>query len=46
MVTEMGKVAEAGDSIELEGVEIKVLEVEKMRVSKVLLHKKSDEVEE
>ena len=46
VVTEMGKVAEPGDSIELESVEIKVLEVEKMRVSKVLLHKKSDEVEE
>lgn len=46
VVTEMGKVAEIGDKINLNDMEIEVLEVEKMRVSKVVLHKKNEEVEE
>lgn len=46
VVTEMGKVADVGDSIQVGNIKINVLEVDKMRVSKVLLHKISDEVEE
>ncbi|GLI57023.1 membrane protein [Propionigenium maris DSM 9537] len=46
VVTEMGKVADVGDSIQVGSIKINVLEVDKMRVSKVLLHKISDEVEE
>lgn len=46
VVTEMGKVADAGDSIQVGNIKMNVLEVDKMRVSKVLLHKISDEVEE
>ncbi len=45
VVTEMGKVADVGDSIQVGNIKINVLEVDKMRVSKVLLHKISDEVE-
>ncbi len=45
VVTEMGKVADVGDSIQVGDIKINVLEVDKMRVSKVLLHKISDEVE-
>ncbi len=46
VVTEMGKVADVGDSIQVGNIKMNVLEVDKMRVSKVLLHKISDEVEE
>lgn len=42
IVTETGKVAEKGDYIEVENIEIKILEVDKMRVSKVLLVIKSE----
>ncbi len=42
IVTETGKVAEKGDYIEVGNIEIKVLEVDKMRVSKVLLVIKSE----
>ena len=45
VVTEMGKVGEAGDSIQVGNIKMNVLEVDKMRVSKVLLHKINDEVE-
>jgi len=45
VVTEMGKVADVGDSIQVGNIKMNVLEVDKMRVSKVLLHKISDEVE-
>lgn len=37
IVTELGKVATVGDEIEIDNVKLKVLEVDKMRVSKVLI---------
>ena len=37
IVTEMGRVAVVGDEIMIDNVRLKVLEVDKMRVSKVLI---------
>ncbi|WP_319205178.1 hemolysin family protein [uncultured Ilyobacter sp.] len=42
VVTELGKVADTGDQIVVNEVSIKVLEVDKMRVSKVLLEKETE----
>lgn len=37
ITTELGRVAEKGDELELENVKLQVLEMDKMRISKVLI---------
>ena len=41
----MDKVAEVGDTVFIGNVELKVLEIQKMRVSKVLIKKESENKE-
>ncbi|MGL5051752.1 MAG: hemolysin family protein [Fusobacteriaceae bacterium] len=43
ILTEIGKVAEIGDGVEIQGVKLKVLEKDKLRISKVLLEIKIEE---
>ncbi|MGL4534008.1 MAG: hemolysin family protein [Fusobacteriaceae bacterium] len=43
ILTEIGKVAEIGDGVEIQGVKLKVLEKDKLRISKVLLEIKKEE---
>ena len=45
IVTELGRVAVVGDEIIVSGVKLKVLEVDKMRVAKVLVELNSGEEE-
>lgn len=45
IMNELDKVAEAGDTVHIAGVELKVLEIQKMRVSKVLIKKESENKE-
>lgn len=42
ILTEIGKVAEIGDEVEIQGVKLKVLERDKLRISKVLLEIKTE----
>ncbi len=37
ITTELGRVTEKGDELELENVKLQVLEMDKMRISKVLI---------
>lgn len=39
ITTELGRIAEVGDELELENVKLKVIEMDKMRVSKVLIER-------
>lgn len=42
ILNELDKMAEVGDTVHINGVELKVLEIQKMRISKVLLKKESE----
>lgn len=43
IITELGRVASVGDEVILDGLKLKVLELNKMRVSKVLIEKENKE---
>lgn len=45
ILNELDKMAEVGDIVHINNVELKVLEIKKMRVSKVLIKKESEEKE-
>ena len=42
IVTELGRVASVGDELTIDGVKLRVLEVNKMRVSKVYIEKEQN----
>ena len=43
IMNELGEIAKAGDIVKISGVELKVLEIQKMRISKVQIKKESEE---
>lgn len=43
IMNELDKIAQVGDTVHISGVELKVLEIQKMRISKVLIKKDSEE---
>ena len=43
IMNELGEIAKAGDTVKISGVELKVLEIQKMRISKVQIKKESEE---
>ena len=42
IMNELDKIAEVGDTVHISGVELKVLEIQKMRILKVLIKKESE----
>ena len=42
-MSEVGEIAKSGDIVKISGFELKVLEIQKMRISKVQIKKESEE---
>ena len=43
IMSDLNEIAKVGDTVDINGVELKVLEIEKMRITKVLIKRKSED---